>query len=554
MATYGRGQMLGSGINPESFKQDYSGFANAAATQAQGVANLGANIGGAIAEVGDYFKKQAEDEKKVQKSLSVAKAIGDLIPGLQPTIQGSLNILNDKELPLSQRTAEADAISDILNLGINEVRNRQDVGFKERELGIREAEALARNTPSMPTVNRKRVEKTGVFNGKTLKYDIYVDPNNPSDAIYEDGTSVYNEGSQTPARIDAALNAGIPSNASDAERKSIQINNALEIPNANDTVEVNPSLLTDFIPLPDGMPVVTDTPAPNNAPTTTQAPVVDEIPAGQAGGAMIPPGATPVVVDGMKSFRRATPEEAAGYGATAGQIDEQTNRFYPINLPSGMTVESDGQGGIKVVQGSGVGAKADQQQKAVDSKIDKAMALTQDLNLLENRMQSMAPGVSGAVGRIVAEQIPATSQAENKEIIDRVIATLTLENLQAMRNNNPTGASLGNISDKDTALLRSSATSLKNSQSPESFKRELVRLKNLQHDVIYGSERVLKQKLEKGEITKTQFDEAMANAPSEYLDEKGEIKTRTLTRSKGSIPRSEEVEALRQKYLTPPTQ
>jgi hypothetical protein len=30
----------------------------------------------------------------------------------------------------------------------------------------------------------------------------------------------------------------------------------------------------------------------------------------------------------------------------------------------------------------------------------------------------------------------------------------------------------------------------------------------------------------KGEITKAQFNEAMANAPSEYLDEKGEIKTR----------------------------
>jgi hypothetical protein len=48
MATYGRGQMLGSGINPESFKLDFSGFADAAATQAQGVANLGASIGGVL--------------------------------------------------------------------------------------------------------------------------------------------------------------------------------------------------------------------------------------------------------------------------------------------------------------------------------------------------------------------------------------------------------------------------------------------------------------------------------------------------------------------------
>jgi hypothetical protein len=53
MATYGRGQMLGSGINPESFKLDYSGLANAAETQAQGVANLGASIGNAIKDFGE---------------------------------------------------------------------------------------------------------------------------------------------------------------------------------------------------------------------------------------------------------------------------------------------------------------------------------------------------------------------------------------------------------------------------------------------------------------------------------------------------------------------
>jgi hypothetical protein len=58
MATYGRGQMLGSGINPESFKQDYSGFADAAATQAQGLANLGASIGGVIKDFGEQKKNK----------------------------------------------------------------------------------------------------------------------------------------------------------------------------------------------------------------------------------------------------------------------------------------------------------------------------------------------------------------------------------------------------------------------------------------------------------------------------------------------------------------
>ena len=324
--------MLGSGINPESFKLDYSGFADAAATQARGVANLGASIGGAISEVGDYFKKQAENEKKVQKSLSVAKAIGDLIPGLKPTIQGSLNILNDKELPLSQRTAEADAIADILNLGINEVRNRQDVGFKERELNIQEAEARARNAPPMRTVNRNRVEKTGIFNGRTLKYDIYVDPNNPSDALYEDGTPVYGGGSQTSAIIDAGLNTGIPTSASEAERKSILINNALEIPNANDTIEADPSLLTDFISPPDGVQVVTDTPAPANAPTTTQTPVIDGIPTGQAGARMIPPGAIAIEEKPEVVERAMTDAERIIANLPAGQYIARFTGDKPSNI------------------------------------------------------------------------------------------------------------------------------------------------------------------------------------------------------------------------------
>ena len=297
--------MLGSGINPESFKLDYSGMANAAATQAQGVANLGASIGGAISEVGDYFKKQKEDEQKVQKSLSVAKAIGDLIPGLKPTIQGSLNILNDKEIPLSQRTAEADAIADILNLGINEVRNREDIGLKERELGIREAQFKAENAPPMPTVNRKRVEKTGIFDGKTLKYDIYVDPNNPSDALYEDGTPVYRGGSQTSDAIDAGLNLSFP------QFESVPDGGVLNpLPNA----------IAAAADLTGGQTDVSNvSPMPMETSTTTQTPVVDGIPTGQAGAGMIPPGAIPIEEKPKVEERAMTDAERIKAGLPVGQ-------------------------------------------------------------------------------------------------------------------------------------------------------------------------------------------------------------------------------------------
>jgi hypothetical protein len=53
-------------------------------------------------------------------------------------------------------------------------------------------------------------------------------------------------------------------------------------------------------------------------------------------------------------FRAATPEEAAAYGAKAGQINEENGRFYPINPPKGMKITSDGRGGFTMTEGPGV--------------------------------------------------------------------------------------------------------------------------------------------------------------------------------------------------------
>jgi hypothetical protein len=332
MATYGRGQMLGSGINPESFKLDYSGMANAAATQAQGVANLGASIGGAIAEVGDYFKKQAEDEKKVQKSLSVAKAIGDLIPGLQPTIQGSLNILNDKELPLSQRTAEADAIADILNLGINEVRNRQDVGLKERELGIREAQFMADNAPSQRTVNLQQGEITETIDGKAYKVPITFNPAT-GETRRLDG-SIVGQGFQSADMIDAGLNLPMPTAGQTAMPGDGTFPDygtpaeAMVLP-----PRVDSAAIAAAAELTGGQSDVSNvSPMPSGTPTTTQTLVVDGVPTSQTSGGMIPPGAIPVEVKPEVAERAMTDAERIAANLPAGQYMARFTGDKPSNI------------------------------------------------------------------------------------------------------------------------------------------------------------------------------------------------------------------------------
>ena len=55
-------------------------------------------------------------------------------------------------------------------------------------------------------------------------------------------------------------------------------------------------------------------------------------------------------------FRDATPEELARYGAAAGQVGPD-ERFYPIDPPRGMSIETTPGGGFRFVQGPGAGEK-----------------------------------------------------------------------------------------------------------------------------------------------------------------------------------------------------
>ena len=103
--------MLGSGINPESFKQDYSGFANAAAIQAQGLSDLGASIGGTITKVSDQYnerkKEQAEQNKQIKLAENVGKLIVKTMPEYADMINPSLLAISDQNIPLADRVVEA---------------------------------------------------------------------------------------------------------------------------------------------------------------------------------------------------------------------------------------------------------------------------------------------------------------------------------------------------------------------------------------------------------------------------------------------------------------
>jgi hypothetical protein len=262
MATYGRGQMLGSGINPESFKQDYSGFANAAAIRAQGLSNLGASIGGAIKMVGDERKEINQNIAKGKSALQFAKAN---YPELADRIDEIGKIFSDVNTSKADQAAAGAQMGEFVTAMIRGQEFNKEVELKERQLGIQEAGDLADFAAKERELQAKlnqRIAKKVPFGDRDLAVtedafgNLYV-PNTPNDpnsgrlitniesyAVGRDDFGPKADNAITSEVIEAGLNSGVPASTSDAERLSIAAKNATPLPNPNQSYDSDvPSVL-----------------------------------------------------------------------------------------------------------------------------------------------------------------------------------------------------------------------------------------------------------------------------------------------------------------------
>ena len=552
MATYGRGQMLGSGINPESFKLDFSGFADAAATQAQGVAS----IGGAISEVGDYFKKQKEDEQKVQKSLSVAKAIGDLIPGLQPTIKGSLDILNDKEIPLSQRKAEADAIADILNLGINEVRNRQDVGLRERALAIQEAQFEAENAPPMPApLTYKRA--TNVPYGGGFLDNLLIG----SDGQY------YDEARNLVADIGAFARGELPEVYSGYSTFSDDLGN----------------IDTPTVFMPGENPAANGVLPPKEEIAQLERQLgIDENKRKEIQSS-ISPKKSRIRFDADKkelqepvtiTIEKLNELSASGVRAEGSLNPDGTfsvTGFKTGSLPQGMTIESDGQGGFKMTQGA-VGGKAERVAKAQEQMKGESFRLNQS-NTEEAFKRLDTAGTNNPVfaagNALMAEVLPASETGELAGFYERINDENSFIKMNQQRASSLTGGMAGSMTEKEWPKYQGRFSPLKVNAKKDTIAKSLsLNLLNA-FEAINGTPDEVIKLLDEKKIDQATYD----NYVSDYvrnrqiarvnangvegksydwtkLNKKLLSKSTIFEAPASSIPRSEEIEAIRKKYLT----
>lgn len=131
MAAYGRGQMLGVGIDPRLMTVDYSPFVDAATTTAQSNVALASTIGGAVKQgVEGYadYKKMNSDINVAKKNAStmIDSAInlyGESAPGIRSTLETYKTEINNPNLSSYEQGMIASGVTknieNLINMQMN---------------------------------------------------------------------------------------------------------------------------------------------------------------------------------------------------------------------------------------------------------------------------------------------------------------------------------------------------------------------------------------------------------------------------------------------------
>ena len=498
--------MLGSGINPESFKQDYSGFANAAATQAQGMANLGASIGGAIKDFGEAKKEQKKVDaynKASAKAIEAAITLGGSygITGAEETLRPFLKAYNDPNLSPIEKAA-------LLDEGKGMIPNVFGRFDAKQAYAIQEAEALARNAAAgtklgsieniaVPGGTRQMVRnpRTGVLEpikvagldgaNQAVKGDDLIGLVKGFERFEPKAYNDYKQTSvgygtkgkpgevlteeQASERLQSELSGHAKRIEDAAALKGITLNknqfNALTSFDFNTGRGVN--LIERFGD--DPQQLASKILEYNKAGGEVKGGLVKRrqiesalflAPEQQAAEAPQPTsqnqggiGFTPAKTTGSETYRPFTPEEIARYGSD-GQVSS-TGKVYPIRPPSGTEFTMNPDRSVTYKTGAGVGGKNEraeaERQKQQGSFVDEFVQTAKEtLDLLPNLPDNP---VGAKFGAVLGELLPATKEGRVVSRLNTLKANLALDKINQMRAASPTGGAAGTMTVQEWPLF-----------------------------------------------------------------------------------------------------
>lgn len=565
MATYGRGQMLGSGINPESFKQDYSGFTRAAEIQAQGVSNLGASIGGVIKDFGEARKEQKKVEasnKASVKAIEAAITLGGSygVSGVEETLRPFLDAYNDANLSSIEKAALLDEGKGM----IPNVFGR----FDAREAdAIKRAQIDARNEPPMPTpLTYKRA--TNVPYGGGFLDDLLIG----SDGEY------YDEARNLVADMGAFARGESPEVYSGYSTFSDDLG-SMTTPPVFMPGE-NPAANIDYASNLKTSSQTTGFPTNLNVPSFAPSIDAGRINAGRIdavldGGVLPPKQEIPQLERelGIDANERQNIQSRIRFDAdkaeeepviiTAEKLSElvamgvrpkgslnpdgtfSVTDFNTGSLQQGMTIESDGQGGVKIVQGALGKKELTEEQKKNTIRL-RSQASANILRDIDTAIELIGES-GGPLQRTAMAIYPGSAANALKKVLASLESSFAIEQLMTLR---ATGTTLGQVPQSQAEMLAQLMGPLGSEDAI-----------GLRDDVL------LKTLIDARQSYGALLNETMEAIPKNLRSDvdivnrmlKGYRKERNLDGNDNKvpasgIPRSEEIEAIRKKYLTPPAQ
>jgi hypothetical protein len=176
-------------------------------------------------------------------------------------------------------------------------------------------------------------------------------------------------------------------------------------------------------------------------------------------------------LDAYKS--RFANAERAGVG---GVVNSKTGAFVP---QTNIGTVAGNAGMVSGATAGGATTGKGMAERALDAPTAKAKigSINSKFDLLVNKAQGLADNkdLGRAVGLLAyIPSIWGGKAANIDAAVDSLAAQLGFNELQEMRQNSPTGGALGNVSDTEGVWLRNSVLALKQSQSAEQFRDNLL--------------------------------------------------------------------------------
>jgi len=499
MATYGRGQMLGTGIDPRMFVQDYSGFANAGAIQGQGMAQLGADIGDIGKQFGEFKKQQAEQEKQVKSAELVAKAISDSFPSLAPMAQEAMFILGDKNNPLSDRLAAARAIEKSLKIGSGLLAQQQNAQLASQKMAMQmeEQQRSANEIVAVENIYRGNEE---IQMGRTRGGQLVPVGQMVQNALPQDKTL-----QPLPTSMETEA---------DRQGRAVEINNETDaapmvLPIGDRTEEQIKD--EDAISRSIGEQPTLGVRPRYRESTQQQQEIVLLSPAqvqdiiakgGKVSGDVLPDGGVSnakVTYGGAPLVNVSNaPTPATGY---QNVFDEQGNLVKQEPIPGGPADVKEKSGKESEEKQRKYQLEiANRSLKSIDSLMEKA-----------DKMSEMS--IAGPIRKGLSA-LGASEQADIQADISQLVSATQIETLQQMKQQSITGASgLGQINMMEFQALADIAGALRLEMRPSSLKKHLNEYKTRYLNVVYGTPEERTELVKSGRISEQENNAINAKYP-----------------------------------------